>query len=87
MHKILIVDDETDILDLVAINLEREGLEIAAAHDGIEAVEVAKKELPDLVVLGSDAAGKGWLSSFQGTASRPTHHAHSGDHADCQGRT
>ncbi len=50
-HKILIVDDEPDILEFMQYNLEREGFEVFLASSGKQAIEVAKKELPDLIIL------------------------------------
>ncbi|MGK0185322.1 MAG: two-component system phosphate regulon response regulator PhoB [Verrucomicrobiales bacterium] len=58
MHKVLVVDDESDILDLVSFNLQREGFETISAHDGIEAVVSAKEHLPDLIVLDLMLPGK-----------------------------
>lgn len=49
--KILLVDDEKDILDLVGFNLEKEGYEVFTASDGKKALEVARKIQPDLVLL------------------------------------
>lgn len=49
--KILIVDDEKDIVDLVAYNIEREGYSSLKAHDGRTALELIKKHRPDLVIL------------------------------------
>ncbi len=51
MPAILIVDDETDILDLVAMNLERRDFETLRATDGIMAIEIARAKRPDLIVL------------------------------------
>lgn len=45
------VDDEQDILDIVAFNLEKEGFEVCTAHNGVEALQVASRILPDLVLL------------------------------------
>jgi len=50
-HKILIVDDEPDILEFMQYNLEKEGFEVFLAASGKEAIEVAKHELPDLIIL------------------------------------
>jgi len=50
-QKVLVVDDEQDILDLLRYHLEREGLEVSTANNGKAAVQVAKSERPDLVVL------------------------------------
>ncbi|MEM6262192.1 MAG: response regulator transcription factor [Bacteroidota bacterium] len=49
--KILIVDDEVDILDLLEYNLEREGYEVIRAENGEEAIKAAKKSRPDLIIL------------------------------------
>ena len=51
MPTILIVDDESDILDLVSINLERRSYETLRAADGLSGLKLAAKERPDLVVL------------------------------------
>jgi two-component system, OmpR family, alkaline phosphatase synthesis response regulator PhoP len=50
-HKILIVDDEADILEFLSYNLNKEGYEIFTAADGNTAITLAKKELPQLVLL------------------------------------
>ncbi|HKK90096.1 MAG TPA: response regulator transcription factor [Desulfobacteraceae bacterium] len=50
-EKILIVDDEQDILELVKYNLEKEGYQILTAMSGEEALAVAEGLLPDLMVL------------------------------------
>ena len=49
--KILIVDDEEDILDLLEYNLEQEGYQVARALDGEKAIELAVKEKPDMILL------------------------------------
>ena len=49
--RVLVVDDEPDIVDIVTCLLEGEGYETLVARDGIEAVEVAEAERPDLVLL------------------------------------
>lgn len=52
MHKtILVVDDEQDIVDLISYNLSKEGYEVATANNGTDAVEVAQRLRPDLVIL------------------------------------
>ena len=50
-QKILIVDDEPDILELIEYNLKKEGYQVFLARNGQEAVAEAKKSLPDLIVL------------------------------------
>jgi two-component system alkaline phosphatase synthesis response regulator PhoP len=49
--KILLIDDELDILEILTYNLEKEGYEIHTASNGNEGIEVAKKVLPDLILL------------------------------------
>jgi two-component system alkaline phosphatase synthesis response regulator PhoP len=49
--KILLVDDEPDILEIISYNLSAEGYQIITAENGLEAVKKAKKELPQLVIL------------------------------------
>ena len=49
--KILLVDDEPDILEIVGYNLKNEGYQIATASNGLEAIQVAKKTLPHLILL------------------------------------
>jgi two-component system, OmpR family, alkaline phosphatase synthesis response regulator PhoP len=49
--KILIADDEPDILEILEYNLSSEGYHVIKAKDGDEALELARKEKPDLIVL------------------------------------
>jgi two-component system, OmpR family, alkaline phosphatase synthesis response regulator PhoP len=49
--KILLVDDEPDILEFIKYNLEKEGYEVFTANNGHEALELAFKELPSLIVI------------------------------------
>jgi two-component system alkaline phosphatase synthesis response regulator PhoP len=51
MPRVLVVDDEEPILELLKYNLEKDGYEVRTAADGIKAIEIAKKFLPDLVLL------------------------------------
>lgn len=48
---ILIVDDNEDILELLFYNLKSDGYHVEIAKDGIEAIEVAKKSLPELIIM------------------------------------
>ena len=50
-HKILIVDDEEDILEFLSYNLNKEGYQVFTATDGNTAITLAKKELPHLILL------------------------------------
>ena len=49
--KLLLVDDEPDILEIVSYNLQNEGYQIFTATNGIEAIELAKKVNPHLILL------------------------------------
>jgi len=49
--KILLVDDEQDILEFVGYNLAQEGYQIVTAENGKEAIAKAKKELPHLIIM------------------------------------
>lgn len=49
--KILLVDDEPDILEIVGYNLKNEGYTIFTAKNGIEAIKIAKKITPHLIIL------------------------------------
>ncbi len=49
--RILLVDDEEDILEFVSYNLQREGFRVYSARNGVEAIEMAGKVKPDLVIL------------------------------------
>ncbi len=50
-HKILVVDDERSITDLLEYNLQRNGYQVVVARDGRQALRLAKAEQPDLVIL------------------------------------
>lgn len=50
-HKVLVVDDESDILELLEYNLIKEGYEVKTAQDGKTAVEKAQKFQPQLILL------------------------------------
>lgn len=49
--KILLIDDEQDIIEILSYNFEKEGYTIYTATNGIEGVEIAKKTCPDLILL------------------------------------
>lgn len=49
--KILVVDDEPDILEFIQYNLVREGFEVLTATDGAEGLKIAEREKPDLIIL------------------------------------
>lgn len=49
--KVLVVDDEPDIVEILKYNLQKEGYEVATAEDGLKAVKTAAKFLPDVILL------------------------------------
>ena len=49
--KILLVDDEPDILEIVGYNLSNEGYQVITASNGLEGVKKANKEKPQLIIL------------------------------------
>jgi len=49
--KILIVDDETDVVEMVERTLRDEGFDVVCAYDGIGALDIVASEKPDLVLL------------------------------------
>lgn len=51
MPKILVVDDEPDVVRLVEFRLQREGFEILTSGDGRSALDLLEKEKPDLIIL------------------------------------
>ena len=65
MQRVLIVEDEVDIADLIKFNLQRAGFEVSQAHDGIVGVETAIRERPDLVVLDLMLPGRDGYSVFR----------------------
>ncbi|MDL1913371.1 MAG: response regulator transcription factor [Bergeyella sp.] len=49
--KILLIDDEQDILEIFSYNLKKEGYDVYAAENGTEGINIAKKIIPDLILL------------------------------------
>lgn len=50
-RKILVVDDEAVLLDTISYNLEQSGYQVIRAADGLSALDAARRDIPDLVVL------------------------------------
>jgi two-component system phosphate regulon response regulator PhoB len=65
MQRILVIEDERDIADLIAFNLERAGYEVKKAHDGITGANLAIHEGPDLVILDLMLPGKDGFAVFK----------------------
>ncbi|WP_096202911.1 response regulator YycF [Bacillus sp. FJAT-45350] len=49
--RILVVDDEKPIADILKFNLEKEGFDVVCAYDGLEAIQQVEKERPELILL------------------------------------
>jgi two-component system alkaline phosphatase synthesis response regulator PhoP len=59
--RILVVDDDPEIVTMLSTRLGKRGYKISTASDGHQAIELAKKELPDVVLLDVMMPGKsGW---------------------------
>lgn len=65
MQKILVVEDERDIADLIGFNLQRNGFEVLKAHDGISGTEIALKERPALIILDLMLPGRDGYAVFR----------------------
>lgn len=65
-NRVLLVEDNEDNFELVRFLLERAGFEVLAGHDGQEALELARKELPDLILMDlSIPIIDGWTATKQ----------------------
>lgn len=64
MQKILIIEDEPDLAEMVAMNLERNGFETEWAADGLQGLEMAKRD-PDLILLDIMLPGKNGYLVFK----------------------
>ncbi|MDQ3681589.1 MAG: response regulator transcription factor, partial [Bacteroidota bacterium] len=71
LKKVLIADDEPDILEILKYNLIKEGYQVITAHDGDEAIEKAKQTLPDLIVLDIMMPGKNGVEVCEILRSQP----------------
>ena len=65
MQKILIVEDEPDVAELVSFNLQRAGFSTITAHDGIAGLDRAWSEEPDLIILDLMLPGKDGFAVFK----------------------
>ena len=63
-NRVLLVEDNEDNFELVRFLLERAGFVVLAGHDGQEALEIARKELPDLILMDLSLPGiDGWTAA------------------------
>jgi two-component system, OmpR family, phosphate regulon response regulator PhoB len=65
MSRILLVDDEPDITDLITVHLERDGHEILACASGLDVMDLALAQQPDLIVLDLMLPGLDGLAVFK----------------------
>lgn len=70
-RKVLVVDDDKSLVELISANLEAAGFEVVKAYDGEEAVNKALSERPDLVVLDVIMPGKDGWEVLEELKSRP----------------
>lgn len=71
MDKLLVVDDEADIISLLKLILEAEGYQVVSANSGDEALRLAEIETPDLVLLDLMMPGKSGLETCRQMKSSP----------------
>ena len=71
-HKILIVDDEPNLVISLEFLMKREGYEVRVARDGIEALAAIASERPDLVLLDVMMPGKTGFEVCQAVRADPT---------------
>jgi len=50
-YKVLLVDDEPDILEFISYNMKKEGFQVLTANNGQEALKIAEAEIPELIIL------------------------------------
>ena len=74
-QRVLIVEDNVDNFELVRFLLERAGYEVLSAANGVEGVDAAKREQPDLVLMDlSMPEMDGWKATAQMKAEATTRH-------------
>lgn len=74
MKKILIVDDEPDILEFLKYNLEKENYLVYIANNGIEALQIAAEVLPDLFILDVMMPEMDGIETCRKLRENPKHH-------------
>ena len=70
-RRILVADDEPDILEIISYNLAKEGYEIYTAKNGLEAIDKAKAIKPDLIILDVMMPKKTGMEACQVLRSMP----------------
>ena len=74
VKKILIADDEPDILEIIQYNLRNEGYEVVTAKNGNDAIDLAKKHQPDLIILDIMMPGKNGIEVCNILRMQPAFH-------------
>jgi len=69
-EKVLVVDDEKDLVELLDYNLKKEGYSVLCTGDGLEALKLVQREAPDLVVLDIMLPGMQGLEVLKGIKGR-----------------
>jgi len=70
-RKILVIDDEPDMVTFISVILEDNGAEVIKAFNGDEAIEIARREMPDLMTLDLSMPGKSGIEVFEELRSIP----------------
>ena len=63
-YKILVVDDDPDIVELLKFNLSSEGYKVKSASNGIQALSLAMEFIPDLTICRHHDAQYGWCRNL-----------------------
>ena len=71
IYKILLVDDEPDVLEFLGYNLKKEGYEVFTASSGNEAIKIALEELPHLILMDVMMPGKDGMETCEEMRSYP----------------
>ena len=85
-QKILVIEDERPLVEILSCNLEREGFEVIAAYDGQEGLRQAQLKLPDLIVLDLMLPQKPGLEVCRELKQGTRHARHPDHHGDSEGR-
>jgi len=70
-YKILLVDDEPDILEILSYNLKKEGFKVFTANDGKSAIDLMENEIPNVVVLDVMMPGMDGMETCEVIRSNP----------------
>ena len=81
MNRILVIEDEIDIADLLALHLRQAGFDPILAHDGITGLALARSGNPGLILLDLNLPGMDGMRVFKEMRRYPPHPAHSRHHA------